>query len=362
MLERNRAMLKAPAKLTLVLSLTASALLGDVIELKTGERLEGTFKQATTAGVVIEVGGQSINMPLEKVRVIYLGSAPPPQTTLQQPNPQTPSAHDALQALKAVQSVTSMGVNYRDYATRVQDAKIKVDQFIESPQAKETPGRDSIRLAMRYYEVATQAWALEISPARANTYQATLSMGHLLNEDKEIGECPGLRGLLATVNKPTSVKSLNQPDFRLFYLAGLVGKQPAVLWSCASDKIAEAERLVDQPRQASFPPTPQTTAAQTSVAPAPIAPRPSWRYDMTVPPAPPIGPRPPDGPSPNPVRAQAPGPSASAPAPRVGSRVPLDKPCAYVPVGGGQYRFDCNAPPDPVKPSQTYLKFSDQPA
>src|SRR5437764_9739127 len=42
--------------------------LADVVELKTEERLEGTFKQADSAGVVFEVGGQSITMPLAKVR------------------------------------------------------------------------------------------------------------------------------------------------------------------------------------------------------------------------------------------------------------------------------------------------------
>ncbi len=51
----------------------------DVIELKTGQRVEGTFKQATPAGVVIEVGGQPITFEQEKVRAIYFGPAPPPQ-------------------------------------------------------------------------------------------------------------------------------------------------------------------------------------------------------------------------------------------------------------------------------------------
>ena len=55
----------------LIFTLSPSLLLADVVELKTGERLEGTFKQANAAGVVIEVGGQAINMPLEKVRAMF---------------------------------------------------------------------------------------------------------------------------------------------------------------------------------------------------------------------------------------------------------------------------------------------------
>ena len=50
---------------------------GAVLELKSGERLEGTFKQASVdGGIVIEVGGQAITMPFAKVRAIYFGAAP----------------------------------------------------------------------------------------------------------------------------------------------------------------------------------------------------------------------------------------------------------------------------------------------
>lgn len=48
---------------------------GDTIELKTGERVDGTFKEATAASAVIEVAGQPITFPLEKVKAIYFGAA-----------------------------------------------------------------------------------------------------------------------------------------------------------------------------------------------------------------------------------------------------------------------------------------------
>ena len=56
--------------------LLALSLRADTIELKTGERIEGAFKQATSAGAVIEVGGQAITIPLEKVKAIYFGVVP----------------------------------------------------------------------------------------------------------------------------------------------------------------------------------------------------------------------------------------------------------------------------------------------
>jgi hypothetical protein len=68
----------------------------DTLGLKTGEKIEGAFKQAGPAGAVIEVGGQPLTFALDKVWAIYLGTAPVAQ--------QGPSVSaDALDALKALQ-------------------------------------------------------------------------------------------------------------------------------------------------------------------------------------------------------------------------------------------------------------------
>ncbi len=239
-------MLKASARLVLFLSLAAAPLLSDVVELKTGERLEGTFKQATSAGVVIEVGGQSITMPLEKVRAIYLGSAPAPAGQV----PKISAALDALQSLKALQSATEVGVSYRDYATRVLDAKVKVDQFVQSSQEKDTPGRDVMRVAMRYYELASQAWNGHIT----NSFPR--EVGRVLEDDQEINGCSAVKALIvqkndffatyrAPVLKGRNGQPIPDPDPQHFgFLANQAGQRPATLWSCASDKITEAERLI----------------------------------------------------------------------------------------------------------------------
>src|SRR5437870_9425242 len=97
----------------LALSLTFTLVLSaDVLELKSGERLEGTFKQAgVDRGVVIEVGGQSITIPLAKIRAIYFGTAAKSDAA-----PSVSAARDSLDALKGLQSVTSSGLSYRDYA------------------------------------------------------------------------------------------------------------------------------------------------------------------------------------------------------------------------------------------------------
>jgi hypothetical protein len=69
--------------MTLLLALALSLCSGlpayaDVLELKTGQRVEGTFKQGTAANISVEVAGQTITIELEKVRAIYFGAAPAP--------------------------------------------------------------------------------------------------------------------------------------------------------------------------------------------------------------------------------------------------------------------------------------------
>src|ERR1017187_370987 len=90
----------------LVCGLISSA---ETLELKTGERIDGAFKQATSAGVVIEVAGQSVTIGIEKVRAIYFGAAPAPLRA-------GPTAlEEAMGALKGIRSATESGISFRDY-------------------------------------------------------------------------------------------------------------------------------------------------------------------------------------------------------------------------------------------------------
>src|SRR5215471_5478686 len=75
---------------------------------------------------------------------------------------QTSPATDALDALRALKSVTEMGVSYRDFLPRVADAKIKVDRYLESPANDEAALRGKIKVAMRLYVLSTVAWSNKI--------------------------------------------------------------------------------------------------------------------------------------------------------------------------------------------------------
>src|SRR5207302_1764807 len=64
--------------------------------------------------------------------------------------------NDALKVLKGLQSATSAGVNYRDYAPRVTDAKIQVDQLLGD--APDGPTKTALAEALGFYVYASNAW------------------------------------------------------------------------------------------------------------------------------------------------------------------------------------------------------------
>lgn len=189
----------------------------DVIELKTGQRVEGTLKQATPASVSVEVGGQTITFEGEKVRAIYFGA---PLTSQTQPS----ARDDAMKSLRGLRSVTEGGVAYRDYATRMSDAKIVVDRYLA--EAKNDTTVPAIRLTMGFYAFAASAWNAKITKNR----EAIIELGaHPL-----VQECEVLR------SSPVTQQSSGSP-YRMG-LAVMFGVE--MIWSCAADKLAEAEKLL----------------------------------------------------------------------------------------------------------------------
>ena len=205
--------------LTVVLLLVASPAGADVIELKTGQRIEGALKQATPASVAVEVGGQTITFEGEKVRAIYFGAAPASATPPK-------LSQDALRALKGLESVTKGGVTYRDYGPRVSDAKITVDRYLQAPEDSGTPAKTSLSDAMGLYVFAGAAWSARI------TNDTSGIISHPMIE-----RCPALRdkvsGMPVTGNAFADVPRGVRISFEI-----------QTIWSCASDQLTEAEKLL----------------------------------------------------------------------------------------------------------------------
>ena len=73
---------------------------------------------------------------------------------------QQTAALEALQVLKALQSVTRVGVTYPDYMRRLGDTKIAVDRVLDG--VKEQELRSSIEMAMLYYGRVGHVWDAKV--------------------------------------------------------------------------------------------------------------------------------------------------------------------------------------------------------
>lgn len=148
------------AAAALAAALLAAPAFADVVELKTGQRVEGALKQATPASVSIEVGGQTITFEGDKVRAIYFGAGPAPSPVATPVI--TPDHRDsALQALAGLRAITKSGVAYRDYNLRLHDATIAVDRYLRA--APPSDDRDVFSVAMGFYSLAATAWSARLS-------------------------------------------------------------------------------------------------------------------------------------------------------------------------------------------------------
>jgi hypothetical protein len=203
----------------------------DVVELKTGPRVEGTLKQVTPAGAVIEVGGEMITIELEKVRAIYFETAPGGTA-------QPPARNEAMKALKALQAATQGGITYNEYSRQLTATKLLVDRYLQEPtEAGSREVRMAMAEALRYYGLAATAWHTK---AVRGDYSS-------VGADPIIERCPELKRVVdeayaERAKTPSYVKSTPTSALTAYDDGRAVSAHLPVVWSCAATKIAEAER------------------------------------------------------------------------------------------------------------------------
>ncbi len=230
--------------------IVAFALNGDTLELKTGERIEGAFKQATLAGAMVEVGGQIITFPLDKVKAIYFGSAPGPSQTAVVAPLQTPSQAPlgaALDALKALHSIVESGPDYRDYSQRVSDTKVKVDQYLAASTGA-TAERKGVETAMREYELARDVWF--VSPNFLKIAQLNASRIQMIGEFVE--DPDATCAILTSYSRQQGQGKHGEDLGRAFldYTAAIYEvrhvRMHEALWNCAAGHIIQAQKSIGQ--------------------------------------------------------------------------------------------------------------------
>jgi hypothetical protein len=216
------------AALLFVSLLSVPPVSADVIELRTGQRVEGTFKGADDSAVRIEIDGRIVTFAPAQVRAIYYGSMPA-STTL------APALErdEAIGALEGLRSIARTGVTYREYAPRVSEAQLVVDLYLR----KEDGGpaiRGAIADSFHFYALAGVAWNAGLSRGNYAT----------VGTDAALARCAHAQRVIAESKRKSPfmwrAKGAGEGATTGMVIAtdGI-----AALWSCASDKLAEAEKL-----------------------------------------------------------------------------------------------------------------------
>jgi hypothetical protein len=234
----------------------------EVVELNGGEWVEGKLKEVTAAGVVVEVGGQTITFPSDRVQAIYFRGAsqappappagppppapsgalpstptvaaapaspalptrPSPATVFKSPSPTA----DALQVVRSLRSAVLGGMNFREYQTRVNAAATIVDRYLAA--LPEGPESQSINDAVRYYVLAESAW----------NNQGAASRTVWLRKVDALDRCSAYQDFAKMMQSKGDAYYAERVKNYVVISDGVI----SVLWSCASEKIAEAETLL----------------------------------------------------------------------------------------------------------------------
>ena len=251
--------------LVALMLVTPRLAVAEVIELNGGDWVEGRLKEVTPSSVVVEVGGQTITFPSDRVAAIYFrGStqgppatpassqspappappvaapAPPPgvaaptsaalparssaPTVFKSPSPTA----DALQVVRSLRTAVLGGLNFREYQSRVSAAATIVDRYLAA--LPEGPESQSINDAVRYYVLAESAWN--------NQGAATRTVW--LRKVDALDRCTAYQDFAKTMQSKGDAYYAERVKNYVVISDGVI----SVLWSCASEKIAEAETLL----------------------------------------------------------------------------------------------------------------------
>jgi len=213
-----------------------SPVLADVLELADGTRVEGTLREATPAGVTIEVGGQSVRFEPGKVRAIYFGvppparpapGSPPPAAAASLPSPSSVPAGGALQIVRRLRATVAAGTTLREYERQVNEAAPVVELYLSGLPADASAA--AIRDAMRCYVLAKWAWS----------NQGRASHTVWLRKDEALRRCAAYEAFAREMQ--ARGEAFYSERVRNYVVIG-DGVIP-VLWSCAADRTDEAEHV-----------------------------------------------------------------------------------------------------------------------
>ena len=193
----------------------------DVLELDTGERVTGELRETSADKVIVEVQGRLVSYDRARVRAIFL-TAP----TREAAPPPAPSPADALAALKKLQAFVSRpSQSLPAYTAQVTESRAPVETYLKAAPV-DSALQPAIADAFALYAFAVKVWESRLT----NSASATAEIGRNPIVDK----CPSLQRVVAGYPAPTTQENAWRRGTALEF------EIPAI-WSCAGEKIGEAE-------------------------------------------------------------------------------------------------------------------------
>ena len=164
---------------------------------------------------------------------------------------QSSPAADALDSLRALKSVTEVGVNYPDYKSRVLDAKIKVDKYLATPEKDDAAQRAKIKSAMQLYVLAERARYAYIR----RDVIVFGEVGDAVMNDSELAANPAIAEIISQsrnrkeneyndaiyTKKQREMLIRNSRSTVSQFVGKELGANPIVLFECAAKQLAAAK-------------------------------------------------------------------------------------------------------------------------
>lgn len=146
------------------------------VTLKEGEPVSGRFLNATSEGIQMAVAGNTLIVKWGDIaKVVFTDvvvELPTPKVTAETKS--ADAVANALKALRKLSSATEVGINFRDYGSRVVDVKTELNELL--PTITEGRTKEAIQSAMSAYQDAGTLWNGYIQ----STYFSTSSEATLL--------------------------------------------------------------------------------------------------------------------------------------------------------------------------------------
>jgi hypothetical protein len=170
--------------------------------------------------------GGAVTLGRDKVRAIYLDPTPIPGP------PPRGRVHDALDALKGLQATNGNLTAFGDSTARLSEARTAVARYLESLGPPEAGAKNGVRDAVA---AAFQYLSLALIASKPLTDSQLVAIG----QDPALDTCPHLQDVLQRDLGRFKSPEVSRNRGVAVSMFGITE-----LWTCASEKIVEAERLL----------------------------------------------------------------------------------------------------------------------